>query len=194
MTNKKGSRHDDIKGLILAGGKSSRYGHPKHELNFHGMSQKDYLFRLLGHFCQACYLSAKSAVLPEDKVIIDHYTYEGPLNGILSAFHHFPDHAWLSVACDMPWVGPMVLEHLLAHRNPQKMATCYWDSDGKLPEPLLTLWEPAAFPALLSYHHQEGRSPRAFLKMHPIQCIPTLDNRFLYNVNTKEDHENWKKN
>lgn len=178
-----------INGLVLAGGKSSRMGRDKSLLTIHAQPQRLHLFNLLKGFCAEVYLSCKDAgdVPPELHPIADQFQIDSPLNGILSAFTNNPEAAWLTVAVDMPLVDASAIEALIKHRDPGKIATCFRDSDGHKPEPLLTLWEPRGFPLLLSFHEQGNISPRKFLMENDIKLLTAPDRKVLVNVNSEEE-------
>ena len=179
----------NINGLVLAGGKSSRMGRDKSLLKIHAQPQRSHMFNLLKGFCAEVYLSCKEATdIPSElNPIADEFQIDSPLNGILSAFTNHPDTAWLTVAVDMPLVDASTIEALIRHRDPNKIATCFRDSDGHKPEPLLTLWEPRAFPLLLSFHEQGNISPRQFLMENNIQLLTAPDGKVLVNVNSEEE-------
>jgi len=184
-----------INGLILSGGQSTRMGMDKSLLDFHGKPQRDYLRDLLKPFCTQVYLSTKKKQSATfcDTEIPDHYDLDSPLNGILSAFQFDPDSAWLTVPVDMPNISKETLEYLLKHRNPKKIATCFYDTDGERPEPLLTLWEHAAKPFLFDYFNSGGVSPRKFLQQNEIHLIKAPHTSWLTNINTPENLEAYKK-
>ena len=94
----------------------------------------------------------------------DQFDFESPLNGILTAFAHDSIAAWLTVPVDMPLIDVEIIAYLLKKRDTNKVATCFFDSDGKNPEPLITIWEPRAYPLLLSFQKSGKISPRDFLK------------------------------
>ncbi|HEX7014478.1 MAG TPA: NTP transferase domain-containing protein [Cyclobacteriaceae bacterium] len=176
-----------LNGLILAGGKSSRMGRDKSLIVFHNLPQRVHLFNLLKTFCRKVYLSCKNtAGIPEHlNPLRDRFQIDSPLNGILSAFEHEPGAPWLAVAVDMPYIDAKTLETLIQNRNGKKIATCFYDSDGTKPEPLLTIWEPHAFPLLRDFHARGGFSPRQFLIENDIHLLTAPDQRALVNVNTE---------
>jgi molybdopterin-guanine dinucleotide biosynthesis protein A len=178
-----------LNGLILAGGKSSRMGRDKSLIVFHETPQRVHLFNLLKTFCKRVYLSCKNTTkIPQHlNPLPDQFELDSPLNGILSAFLHEREAAWLAVAVDMPFVDAKTLETLIQNRNPAKLATCFFDSDGTKPEPLLAIWEPRAFPMLRDYHARGGFSPRQFLMDNDIHLITVPNPRALVNVNTEGD-------
>lgn len=182
-------------GLILGGGRSLRMGREKSDIEYHGKPQRDFLFDLLTPLCDDVYFSCKnkSAVSERLHPLEDAFTLESPLNGILTAFRTHANAAWLSVPVDMPNVNDAVMRHLLKHRDATKTATCFFDSEGKNPEPLLTLWEPSAGIALADFFRSGKFSPRAFLMTHEVHIINVPDPDILININSADELKEFKK-
>lgn len=178
-----------LRGLILAGGKSARMGEDKSLIKYHDKPQREYLFELLQKFCDDVHVSCKSDEIVPKRLnpIADQFDMDSPLNGILSAFKMYPDVAWLAVAVDMPLVDEKAVQFLLEHRDPLKIGTCFRDSDGSLPEPLLTIWEPQAYPLLLKFFDDKRISPRQFLKDNNVKLLNVPDRNMLVNINTPQD-------
>jgi molybdenum cofactor guanylyltransferase len=178
-----------VKGLVLAGGKSSRMGQDKGTINYHGQPQREHLFELLKNFCDEVYLSCKNADHIPDFLnpLSDQYEIESPLNGILSAFKKDSDAAWLGIAVDMPLVDAETIKFLIGSRGANKVATCFRDSDNKKPEPLFTIWEPRAYPLLLDFYNQGKISPRDFLQGQEILLLDVPDKKVLININSPEE-------
>lgn len=166
-----------------------RMGKDKGLLQYHGKPQREFLVELLSHCCAHVYYSCKtvSDISPVLNPLPDQYPLESPLNGILTAFTFRPDVAWLSVPVDMPGVDLNTLLYLLQHRDAKKYATCFYDSEGKKPEPLLAIWEPKAFPELLRFYETGNISPRKFLMDHDIQLIKAPDPGISLNINDPEE-------
>src|SRR5207253_3096493 len=112
----------------------------------------------------------------------DKFNLQGPLNGILSAFAAHPGVAWISVPVDMPFIDENIIRFLIEHRNENKIATCFFDSDGQNPEPLLTLWEPSAATLLERFSETGGVSARQFLKTNPVEILKSPDKNLHINV------------
>lgn len=178
-----------MNGLILAGGESSRMGKDKSLLDFHGTTQREYLFNMLAKFCQDVYLSCRTAdnVPANLNPLTDKFSLKSPLNGILSAFKHDASTAWLSVPVDMPNINEKIIDHLIANRHPEKMATCYYDSDGENPEPLFAIWEAHAYPALMAYYEKGKTTPRGFLQTHDVAVLRSPNPEIHLNINFPED-------
>jgi molybdopterin-guanine dinucleotide biosynthesis protein A len=183
-----------IYGLALAGGKSTRMGSDKALITYHAKSQREFLFDTLARNCEVVFTSSnESQDVPISlNPLFDAYDIKGPMNGILSAFKKFPDKAWLIVAVDMPCVDDEVLGQLLSARNASKVATCFYNEEQKFPEPLLTLWEPLAFPLLLKWYESGNVSPKHFLANHDVQLVKPHDQKIFVNINSPEDIERYR--
>lgn len=164
-------------------------GIDKGHINYHGKPQQEHLFDLLTKFCDMVFTSCveRQDISPTLNPIYDKFTFESPLNGILSAFELHPHKAWFTVAVDMPFVNDRVLEFLVENRDTTKVATCFYDSAGKLPEPLLTIWEPSSFSLLMKFNQRGGISPRDFLVAHNCKKIISTESKVHVNINTPDD-------
>lgn len=182
-----------MNGLILIGGKSSRMGTDKSLLNYHGTSQREYLFQLLSKFCSRVYFSSRQEQGLSEHVIIDTLAIS-PISGILSALEYDHQTAWLVLACDMPLVSEESLKILIEHRNPEKIASAFYNPEIKAPEPLITIYEPKAFALLNEYIKAGNKSPKVFLQNNDVQLIYTDKKGFLKNVNTREEFDSYKPN
>ena len=189
---------DDIYGLILAGGKSSRMQTDKSELQYHdAISQRTYLYKMLSKFCNKTFVSCRNEQVTNlqagEEYIIDEDKYGGPLNGILSAHHHFPDKAWLVLAVDLPHITDKSIEVLMNKRDPSRIATVYALKDSPMPEPLIAIWEPAALEEAEKYIQAGSNCPRKFLSSRDIKIIFPENDIELFNANFYTDYLEAKK-
>ena len=192
--NKNGSTAQTLLfGLVLAGGKSKRMGFDKGSIKWHGKEQRYYMADLLGGVCNEVFISCR----PEQQHNIDHqyktladsYPVVGPYGAILSAFKEKPDVAWLVIACDLPLLDTATLQYLIQHRDTASIATTFESPFDQLPEPLITIWEPTAYPVLLSFLSEGLSCPRkALIRSGTNVKILTPPNpQALMNANTPED-------
>lgn len=183
------SAYQRLNGLVLAGGRSTRMGQDKSLLVYHGMPQREYLFNLLSLYCNQVFTSCNNLQQVPSSLnpVPDRFEIHGPLNGIVSAFAFDPHCSWLIVAIDMPFVNEATLELLLSNRDQARVATCFYNPAREQPEPLLTIWEDHAYPALLGFAEKGHISPQEFLKMHAVKMINPPDDKTLSNFNTPQD-------
>src|SRR4029453_10204028 len=95
----------------------------------------------------------------------------------------------LVTACDLPLLNVDTLQHLIKHRNSSAIATTFESPHDGLPEPLITIWEPKAYPILLSFLSQGYSCPRKVLRNNDATIITAPNTTALMNVNTKEEFE-----
>jgi len=182
-----------LHGLVLAGGQSTRMQQDKGLLQYHGTDQRTHVHQLLSNFCKEVYVScnANQAAELTGKLpyLEDCFLNLGPKGGILTALQFNPNAAWLAVACDLPLLSAETLAYLIQHRDPTKMATAFYDSDGKFPEPLLTIWEPRSYPALLQFLSLGYSCPRKALINSEVKLLAIPDVTELRNVNDPTAYE-----
>ena len=182
-----------IHGLVLAGGKSMRMGRDKGTIDYHGKPQREYAFDMLNSLCEKTFLSGRKEQITEWKnqfpTVADTFTGLGPFGAILSAFRENPNTAWLCVACDLPLLTEKALQQLIAQRDPSKIATAFYNSDTKFPEPLITIWEPKSYPILLHFLSLGYSCPRKVLINSDVKVVRLMDESVLVNVNTEEERK-----
>ncbi|WP_425236599.1 NTP transferase domain-containing protein [Ulvibacterium sp.] len=185
---------DNLYGLVLSGGKSTRMGKDKGQITYHGMPQREYLYHLLDGVCERTYMSIRreqeGEIKAEFKSIRDQDKYKGPFNGLLSAHSQFPDVAWLVLACDLPLMDEPSLRQLVLARNPSKMATAFAQEEDPLPEPLCAIWEPEALRSSITYLAQgNGTCPRKFLINNEVKLVFPTNPDVLLNANSEEEYK-----
>ena len=186
-----------VNGLVLTGGKSSRMGKDKALLDYHGKPQKLHIAELMETFCDAVYFSEshenKTNVIEKNNnefpIIYDKFYDLGPMGGLLSAFQENPNTAWLTIACDLPMIDQEAIEHLMNHRNPAKIATCFIKKDNPFPDPLFTIWEPKSYPVLLQFLALGYSCPRKVLINSNVEVIEIPNEDWLINANDVEAYE-----
>ncbi|MES2063818.1 MAG: NTP transferase domain-containing protein [Bacteroidota bacterium] len=187
-----------LNGLVLAGGKSTRMGFDKGEVNWYGKEQRYHMADLLKKHCTQVYISCRDeeqqkGISADYLSLPDTFTGLGPYGAILSAFRHQPDVAWLVIACDLPLVDAGVIQHLIDNRNTATIATAYKSDYKDFPEPLITIYEPKSYPALLQYLAQGYSCPRKVLINSDVTVLESPNPDALANVNTPEELERIKR-
>lgn len=186
-----------VTGVILAGGKSSRLGRDKAFLDFGGRP-------LIAHVHGAvCGLFREVIVVAPDpsafsflpmRVISDTFAGKGPLAGVqagLAALSPESGAAFL-LACDLPFVNPDLVRHLIG----------LWDGHqavvpkrGSFFEPLHALYDRRCLPAVEA--ELAGPSPRvsSFFSRVDVRYAGPDEvepfgpwERLFFNINTDEDY------
>ncbi|MEQ6124947.1 molybdenum cofactor guanylyltransferase [Pseudotenacibaculum sp. MALMAid0570] len=187
-----------IKGLVLTGGKSTRMGRDKSQLEYYGQPQKEFVKDLLENQGFETFYSVRnvtSSAVEKSQLISeipDTFFNLGPFGGICSAFQKDPNSAWFVLATDLPFVNKDLIQLLLEKRNPAKVATAVKGKGKQFPEPLITIYEPKAYPILLQYLAQGYSCPRKMLINSDVEIVEVEDD-LIRNVNTPEEYEAVKK-
>lgn len=179
-----------LNGIVLAGGQSKRMGTDKGSLDLHGKPQREFMADLLAPLCEDTFISVRDEQAQVDSaypLLHDRFLDLGPMSGILSAFHKDPNSAWLTVATDVPLVNENTLKLLIAERDTSQLATCFLNESSGFPEPLITIWEPRAYPRLLEFLANGYSCPRKVLINSSTRDIDPPSAEMLMNVNTPED-------
>ena len=180
-----------INGLVLAGGTSQRMGKDKTNIVWHDKPQSQYIAELIAPFCSDVYISRREVQQADIdfpfKVLLDSVTGLGPFGAILSAFKMNDSCAWLVVASDLPLLDHRTVNYLVEQRDQNCMATTYKSPVDGLPEPLISIWEPSSYPALLSFQSQGFTCPRKVLLNVKVRILEASNPESLINVNTPTD-------
>ena len=192
MINKK----KDINVLILIGGKSTRMGTDKSNLVYYKEPQIDHVYKIVTQLIpeQNVYFSVNNKQeLKNKSQITDIYPDLGPFGAIYSAFKFDNTKAWLVLAIDIPYINFDVLKLLIDNRNSKAIATTFQGKTKKYPEPLITIWEPKAYPLLEIGIKNNKYSLVSILKKNEVKIIP-ISNTLIQNINTQEAFEKVKNN
>ncbi|KID86047.1 molybdenum cofactor biosynthesis protein C [Metarhizium guizhouense ARSEF 977] len=192
-----------FKPVLLAGGKATRMGEPKHLLSMgHGSTLLQHPFDLLHEVCpsEKVYISLAQESPPAPllggrkdaaKFIYDSEPNDssesaGPAAGIIAAHRADPGAVWLVVACDYPLLTTEALRYVCeAYSSP---VTCFRNTTGYC-EPLVGVCSPLALEALEKEVANGARSPAAVVKKLDGRTVspPLGCENWLFNVNTKND-------
>jgi len=182
-----------LRGLVLAGGRSQRMQTDKGQLRYHGQEQRAYAAALLAGICDDVFVSCRpdqADTLPAGLTPLpDQFLDLGPMGGILSAFRHDPNAAWVVVACDLPFLSADTLRYLAEHRHAGRVATAFQSPHNEFPEPLITIWEPRSYAVLLQFLALGYSCPRKALINSEIELLLPPAPQELRNVNTPQERE-----
>lgn len=183
-----------LHGLVLAGGDSTRMGEDKALLDAGGEPQLQATVRLLQKHAQPCFVSLRAGQCDEPlrsgmRQIIDGIDGAGPAAGLLAAHAAYPQAAWLVVACDLPLLDDAALETLARARDGRHAAIGYRSGHDDLPEPLCTIWEPAALDRLEQQVRAGRNGLRETLLRVDLLLLPTPRDAVLDNANTPQERE-----
>lgn len=182
-----------LDGLVLTGGHSRRMQRDKALLPYQGRTQLQRALELLTPRVEAVFVSVRAdqrtdPARADHALVVDLAPDLGPIGGIQAALHAHPQHAWLVLACDLPFLTAATLDHLIARRDPGRCATAYRSSHDGLPEPLCAIFEPASREPIDRWIASGRRCPREWLAGSDALLLEPLERQALENVNTPEQY------
>ncbi|MFT4175615.1 MAG: molybdenum cofactor guanylyltransferase [Luteolibacter sp.] len=189
-----------LKGIVLAGGRSSRMGTDKAALRHadgRTLARRGYDLLLVAG-CEAVLLSlrADQALPPgfedlENVGIVRDVEGEshGPMAGMVGGMRTDRDADWLIVACDLPRLDEATLRGLVSGIREREKFLAYRSEFDGLPEPLAALYACEALPLLEQAHVDEMRCPRKILIRNGCRLLEPMVGRALENTNTPEEWE-----
>jgi molybdopterin-guanine dinucleotide biosynthesis protein A len=140
-----------VSGIILAGGKSTRFGRDKASEVLRGRSLLQRVAdRLDGFVDEYVVVAAQGQELPSlfasrpIKSVEDLYPEAGPLGGLYTGLASMSGVRAIAVACDMPLLKPALLGALLRFQSGHDAAVPL----NGLPEPLCAVYGAACLPAV----------------------------------------------
>jgi molybdopterin-guanine dinucleotide biosynthesis protein A len=182
-----------IAGLVLAGGRSRRFGADKAAIEYERQPLLARTVDILHAVLDEVYVSVRAdqcddAVRRRYQLVVDEGESRGPASGMLAAHREQPEIAWLVVACDMPGLDDEALKTLLRARTGHSAATAYRSPADGYPEPLCAIYEPDT---LARFQRRaaagEGLSPREFLANADVELVDAKRPGLLSNINTIDD-------
>ena len=185
-----------VTGVVLAGGKSTRYGTNKAFAEIQGIRLVDRTISVMGSVFQRLLIVTNT---PDEFAYLDLPMVEdlikgfGPLGGIYTGLEAIDDEAGFFVACDMPFLRENFLRHMVSLRG---------DYDAVVPrvrwmvEPLHALYAKKCLPAIMeSIHSREYQILKFFQKIkvryveeEEIRKVDP-DLKSFFNINRPEDLE-----
>lgn len=184
-----------LRGLVLAGGRSSRMGQDKAALVHPDgrtlLRRCHDLLREAG--CETIVISLRHdqeipAGLDGVEIVRDpEGASGGPIAGIVAGMRKDPAADWLVLACDLPRLDAATLGHLVSSKQTDEKFLAYRSEFDGLPEPLCTLYSQAALPVLEQAQADDFRCPRKILIRNDCRLLEPVTPRALDNANTPED-------
>ena len=147
------SRPRNLTGLILAGGKSRRFGEDKARHLVAGRAMIEHVVEAVAAVADALLVSvgeqgaAFESATRTLRQVVDRYEDAGPLAGLHAGLTAAQTPWVLAVACDMPFITPEVLHALLAARGPDVAAVVARTPDGRC-HPLCACYHQRTLPVV----------------------------------------------
>jgi molybdenum cofactor guanylyltransferase len=110
----------DVTGVVLAGGRSSRYGKNKALVKVNGVPLIERALNTMGSIFNHVVIITNA---PEEYAYLQVPMFQdiiqglGPLGGIYTGLKVIPDQTGFFVACDMPFLNPNLIRHMVEIRD-----------------------------------------------------------------------------
>ncbi len=168
----------NINCIIICGGQSSRMGKDKAFIQYHNLPQYLHLKKMAEPLCASTCFSINQQQIPQFKdeiFLVDKYGFNGPLNGLLTAFDAFPSSHLMLIGIDYPLITPNDLTTLIDNKKTTDDAICYFNEEVNIFEPLVALYDARCRDLLHHYIAKADRpSIQGFLKNANVQKINLL--------------------
>lgn len=185
-----------IVGVVLAGGRSRRFGSDKARYPLAGRRMVERVLITMGSVLERVVVIANDPTgLEGIEVFSDRVPDCGPMGGLYTAFLETGAERCLLTACDTPLVESAVLKLLVRHLSFKSAdAVVPWVSG--LPQPLLAGYSSNCFPVLERRIHRRQLKMVDLLPEVQVDCVPA-DEIYaeggspwsFFNVNTRDDLE-----
>lgn len=173
-------------GLILAGGRSSRMGHDKAFVRLGACTLIERAIAQLAPQVDRLAISSNAdpmlyAEYDIPVVADDTATIQGPLAGVATALHRWPEEEMVTVAVDLAFIPADLVARL---RGDSSHTLCRYAHDGVRPA-LAAWWAPQSATALDDFLARGRRAYQAWLQLHGEAVA--FDARLACNINTPAD-------
>ena len=180
-----------MRGLVLAGGKSSRFGSDKALARLGGMSLLEKVVSTLDAINLRPIVVTRRGIdysFIQSTLIYDQLPEKGPLGGLYTAMSVFKNTPFLILTCDMPALTPGVLSGLLASHERCHPVTIY-SLEGQGFQPFPGIYEPSLFGMIKEKIKQNDLSMHGLLEATPARKVIRWegDPAVFCNVNYKKD-------
>jgi len=170
---------DDVTGIVLAGGRSSRFGSDKLVAELDGRPLLHHALEAVATVAAQIVVVAAPGIepsIPVDlasrvRVVHDPEPFGGPLVGLMAALSVVDRSIVLVVGGDMPQLVPAVLSRLVATVGPDRRAVLL-EVPGRLQPLPMALDVAAALAARMAILDRGGRSLRELLRELGAVSIP----------------------
>jgi len=184
---------EDISGIILAGGRSSRLGTEKGLVMLAGKELITYPIGTLSTLALHILIGSNNAEYTKfgHPVIPDLVASIGPMGGLYSCLNASSTDMNLVLSCDMPFVPPQLMDHLLGLAGDAEVVLP--TLDGLYPEPMCGLYRRSVLGTMEQFIAQGRYKLADFFQEVRFRMVrldpqwPFYSGLIMANINTPED-------
>ncbi|WP_088066684.1 molybdenum cofactor guanylyltransferase [Gottfriedia luciferensis] len=185
-----------IAGVVLAGGKSSRYGRPKMFEIYQNKHLYEYSVEVLkNHLVSPIVISTNENLLPlfhrndvEYSIEKESDTYQGPLYAMYHTFTKIKDADWFFVlACDIPFITAEFVKMMINEAIESNCDAIVPTQSSKL-QPLFALYHRNCIKKMEESINNKNRKLQLFLK--EVNCLTisfSEEDSIFRNINSQND-------
>ncbi len=183
---------DTVTGVVLAGGRSRRFGQDKGRYPFRGKPLAEHALEIISPHCSELLICSNSVNAYKHfgvPVIEDIHKNCGPIGGIHSALKHAAGQTVVCVPCDCPFIPAEMIGYLLQRSEDHQVVMPHHRS---FIETLCAVWQKNSYP-----HLEKAINEKRYRILDAIQTMtvllvnpenePFYHNRVFHNINRKTD-------
>lgn len=185
----------ELYGLVVCGGQSTRMGTDKSLLDYHGKPQRYYVYEMLEWICDKVFISCNSnqydTITAPYATLTDLPVYEniGPMAALLTAFDNYPEHDFLVVGCDYPYLTNKDLKEFIKSIQGEKIASAFYHQDNALYEPLLAWYSQKSGTEIRRRFTEKQYSLQHFLRELNAEKYEPVRPKNIVSVDTPEEYQ-----
>jgi molybdopterin-guanine dinucleotide biosynthesis protein A len=185
---------DNLTGLVVCGGASSRMGRDKSLLQYHDKVQRYHIADMLSHYCKDVYLSLNESQMNADasyKAFIDlpQYSNCGPMAALLTAYHFLPASNLIVIGCDYPLLTGGELEGFISSLNNSTTSKAFYNEEDGFYEPLLAYYAEPMIHVIKAQFEQGNTSLQRVLKECGTEKYFTKDKNSIKSIDDPSSYE-----
>ncbi len=183
-------KRENITGIVLAGGRSSRMGSDKAVIEFEGKKLIEYSLGVMREVAATTIISANNAQYSNfaETVISDNYKDIGPLAGLEACLRISNTRANLFAPCDTPFLNVEFLNTILKNIADYD-AVVPISANGKM-KPLTGYYSRNILAVIVQQIERGDFKVQNLLKKIRTNFLPLENHRILKNINTPDDLRN----
>lgn len=186
----------NMTGIVLAGGESRRMGVNKAQLRVDGIPLIERVVTILSGIFPRIIVVANAPLhltLPGLTVVNDIFRGMGPLAGIHAGLLHSADEYNFVAACDMPYLDPALISHLLSLASGHEIVV---PTTGGRPEPLHAVYARSLVPRIEALLAEDRRMIQGLYENARVRYVPENETdqidplrRSFLNLNTPDEYK-----
>lgn len=189
---------EKITGILLAGGRSRRFGSPKVFLKKDGKYFYQYSLdsiRDISDFIVMITSAELKEYFHDEEgsfdIITDDSCFKGlgPLVGIYTGMKYISSDWYVTAPIDVPFINATIFQTLLCYKKEDVQAIVPIVS-GEI-QPLISVYHNSVKEVIFDQLQKKVLSARQLLENLNVEYVPMEEERLFYNINRRSDYNRW---